>query len=244
MPFLSLLFGLILIFAILYFGRAFANADARVLAARLRKIGGVAALFGAGFFLFAGRIAPAIFFATLALALFGRGLPYPLGRPGKTRKSSGQTSSVRTSYLEMILDHDSGSMAGRLLRGRFAGRFLSELSLDQLREVFDELQNADTQGAQLLEAYLDRTFPEWAQDRDRTAANGEARQAGNGRYQSAMSVDEAYRILGLSAGATREDIQSAHRNLMKRFHPDQGGSTYLASKINEAKALLLKQAAR
>jgi DnaJ-class molecular chaperone len=46
--------------------------------------------------------------------------------------------------------------------------------------------------------------------------------------------------LGLSRGATREDVQTAHRNLMKRFHPDQGGSTYLASQVNEAKDVLLK----
>ena len=55
-----------------------------------------------------------------------------------------------------------------------------------------------------------------------------------------MSVEEAYRVLGLDRNATRDEIQAAHRNLMKRNHPDQGGTTYIASKVNEAKDILLK----
>ena len=55
-----------------------------------------------------------------------------------------------------------------------------------------------------------------------------------------MTLDEAYRNLGFKPGATREDVIAAHRNLDSRFHPDQGGSTYLASQVNEAKDVLLK----
>jgi hypothetical protein len=55
-----------------------------------------------------------------------------------------------------------------------------------------------------------------------------------------MGLEEAYRVLGLGPGATRDDIQAAHRELIKRNHPDQGGSTYIAAKVNEAKDVLLK----
>jgi DnaJ-class molecular chaperone len=54
-----------------------------------------------------------------------------------------------------------------------------------------------------------------------------------------MTADEAYEVLGLDAGASAEDVKEAHHRLMLKMHPDQGGSTYLASKINQAKDLLL-----
>jgi hypothetical protein len=56
-----------------------------------------------------------------------------------------------------------------------------------------------------------------------------------------MTEEQAYQILGLQPGATAEEIGRAHRTLMKKIHPDQGGSTELAARANAAKDILAKR---
>lgn len=92
-----------------------------------------------------------------------------------------------------------------------------------------------TDAAGRVEAELDRRFPGWREHAHPGPDAG--RQPDPER--DAMSEQEAHQILGLQPGADAGAIRDAHRGLIKRLHPDQGGSTYLASRVNQAKDLLL-----
>jgi DnaJ-domain-containing protein 1 len=136
----------------------------------------------------------------------------------------------------MELDHDSGDMEGYVVSGRFSSRKLSSMDEAELEQLYTECQSADPQAAQLLDAYMNRRFADWQGEQNAGAgANGHS----GARSDGPISREEAYEILGLKPGAGKLDIRRAHRKLMKKLHPDQGGSTYLATKINEAKDLLL-----
>jgi DnaJ-domain-containing protein 1 len=151
------------------------------------------------------------------------------------RKRAGQVSRVRAAFLEMELDHDSGAMRGRILAGQHEGAKLDALDVAILTAYLPKI---DEESRALLMAYLDRREPSW-----REHAQGDAAAGGRGTARSSgkMTEEEAYQVLGVKPGASAEDIGRAHRTLMKKLHPDQGGSTYLAARVNEAKEVLLRR---
>jgi hypothetical protein len=61
------------------------------------------------------------------------------------------------------------------------------------------------------------------------------------REKAPMTAEEAREVLGLEAGASPKEIKQAHRRLMAKIHPDQGGTNYLAVKLNQAKEALLRE---
>jgi hypothetical protein len=159
------------------------------------------------------------------------------GFPGfgrRTAKTPGAMSRVRSAMIEMELDHDTGAMNGTVLAGAFAGRTLNDMPEEALRRLHADCARADVDGVRLLEAYFDRRFPRWRED-----AHAHAHPRGAQPQTGAMTEEEAYQILGLQPGAGAEDVRRAHRALMKKLHPDQGGSTYLAARVNQAKEILL-----
>lgn len=157
----------------------------------------------------------------------------------------GQASEVRTRFVVMQLDHDTGHMDGVVQEGPFAGRMLSDLSLDDAVDLFRQAVAEDEASAQVLQAYLERMHGEDWRARAGGAGGGAGAGAGTAGGGSAgpgpgpIGVEEARAILGVGPGASDDEIKRAHRSLMKQFHPDHGGSDYLAARINEAKEVLL-----
>jgi hypothetical protein len=149
---------------------------------------------------------------------------------------------VATDHLEVELDHDTGEVRGRVLKGAFAGRNLEDLTPLEMSRLWQDCRFADPQSAQVLEAALDRTHPSWRDDLARADGEPGAGSRGGGSTSSpsgAMTRGQALEVLGLEEGASEDDIRRAHRELMMKLHPDRGGSTYLAAQINEAKDVLL-----
>jgi hypothetical protein len=229
---LALVGGVAILGGLLLLIYLFINADpARLLRAlKWTALGLGVALFLA--LLFSERFAFLWLPLTLALPYLRRARSLFSGF--RSVGTGGQTSDVTTDYLRISLDHDSGTMTGTVLAGRFAGMRLDELRLDDLLALLRECRSADEEGARLLEAYLDRLHPEW---RDRFA--GEQPPARGGSAD--VTVAEAYEILGLPQGADEAAIKAAHHRLMMQLHPDHGGTDYLATKINRARDVLLKR---
>jgi DnaJ domain len=201
----------------------------------LRYLGGGAALLLAVLLLVRGQIGAALSIGLLGLGVFGYVSFWPVSFGGRTQKSTGRASRVRTAFLEMELEHDTGAMRGRVLNGRHQGASLDELDVKTLVGLLGEL---DEDSRPLLTAYLDRREPQWHEH----AADDDAEEnAGHSRRNGKMTEEEAYQILGIKPGATAEEIARAHRSLVKKLHPDQGGSTYLAAQINRAKEVLLRR---
>jgi len=232
MPFLL---GVVVLVLLLWAANAFSKADPKQAARLLRYLGGGAALVFAAFLLFRGEIALAVPIGAAGLALLGWVSLWPASFGGRTQKSPGQVSRVRTAFLEIELDHDSGTMRGRILAGRHEGASLDALDPPTLVSLLGAM---DADSRDLLAAYLDRRLPGWREHAQRDAGAGDGTRAARG---SKMTEEEAYQILGIQAGASAQEIARAHRSLMKKLHPDQGGSTYLAARVNEAKDVLLRR---
>jgi hypothetical protein len=227
-----LLLGIVVLLILIWAMYGFARIDPKVLAPVLRKSGGYAALAGAVFLTVRGQVGLALPLGFAGLTMLGW-MPGAASLGKRMNRSTGQTSRVRSAFLEMELDHDTGAMRGRILAGRMEGVTLDALDVPTMVSLLSEI---DEESRALLMAYLDRREPAWRENADAGATAGPA-YVNSGK----MTEEEAYQVLGVEPGASAADIGRAHRALMKKLHPDQGGSTYLAARVNEAKDLLLRR---
>jgi DnaJ-domain-containing protein 1 len=230
----AFLLGVVALFLLLWAASAFIKADPKQVARVLRWGGGGGALLLAGFLMFRGQIGIAIPLGAFGLGLLGWTSFWPAAFGARTQRSTGQVSRVQTAFLEMELDHDTGRMYGRVLAGRYQDASLDALDRAALMKLLGEI---DDDSRDLLAAYLDRREPGWREHAQDHAGPGSGTRPSSGK----MTEEEAYQILGLRLGASTEEIRRAHRSLIKKLHPDQGGTTYLAARINEAKDVLLRR---
>ena len=228
--------------------RWFLRTPPAVIAKHLRQVllalGAVALLFLAGtghlnwllallgaLLAVAIRLLPLLRFAPLLQRLWRQ------IRPQGSARGDARRSTVDARYVRMWLEHGSGEIDGEVLAGPFAGKRLSALGLADLVNIYRHCRANDADSAALLQSYLERVYgEEWKT----TASNEAGRESPPGH--ASMTPEEAYAVLALAPGASKDQIISAHRRLILRFHPDRGGSDYLAAKINQAKDLLLKEA--
>lgn len=235
---MAVLYGLAALLAIWWIAKMFAGSNPTLLAKYIKSLGGWASMGLAAFLFMRGRVDMAMLVGGFGAWLLGWAYHHPLSQWTQNwRKSAGQNSRVSSRMLDMELDHDSGVMRGKVTSGAFAGRDLDGLSAPELQALIRELHAAgDEDGIRLLDAYLDRRSAGGAEHANphRDAGSGGAGQPG------AMTEKEAYDILGLQPGASEEAVRQAHRSLIKRLHPDTGGSSALAARVNQAKDVLLK----
>ena len=215
---------------IFWFLRASPSKLARLLRPIMVVLGGI----GVGGLLILGvrflpGLLPELFglAGVLGTALIARWLRrQPSG--GFSQPGTAGRTQVNTAFLEAWIDHATGDVGGRVLRGRFAGRTLDAMSDAELLELHAECAS-DADSLRVLESYLDR----------RLGADWRRQQVPPRGPRTDMTRQEALAILGLQEGATADDIRAAHRRLIVRVHPDAGGSAELAARINRAKDVLM-----
>lgn len=245
-PILLIVIGLIALGVGIGLASWFARANPAQIAKALRWTAVVVGVLVAGFLIAVRpQFLPLVLIFALPFLFWRRARSgaRPGGRPQAPSGGAGESSNVETAYLRMTLEHVSGAMRGEVRRGRFAGRELATLGLDDLLALRAECERDDPPSVRLIESYLDRIFgADW---RRRDAGAGASAEAGAGREREGashggeISRAEALELLGVEEGADRETILAAWRRLIKLNHPDHGGSKYIAAKLNEAKRVLL-----
>ncbi len=238
MPYIAL--GVLVVVGLVLVFRGLSGADPRIVRRIFKWTAIAIGTVLMAYLLILGRL-------VTALWILGAALPFimrwrALQRMAKNWRgpTPGQASDIETAYLRMRLDHDTGELDGTVLDGTFRGRQLSELAPADLMALLRECRVDDAQSAAILESYLDRVHgAEWRGGQDGSGAGAGTGRAGAASGGRAMTVEEAYDVLGLRPGAGKDEIRDAHHKLMLKNHPDHGGSTYIAAKINQAKDLLL-----
>lgn len=213
-------------------GRWFTTASPRDLAHALRAgLAAFSTLAGTGLLL-TGRVglAAAVLGATVMAVRASRARRR--GADPIRDQEPGDDPAIETALLSMRLDRATGDVDGTVRSGPLQGRRLKDLGIDELRRLLETARRDDPPSLPVLEAYLDRRYPDWRG----AGATAEPPSTASGGMDEAT----ARSILGVGPNADDVEIKAAHRRLMGRMHPDRGGSDFLAAQINRAKDTLLQ----
>ena len=228
---MPVILGIVALALLLWLAKSYIKLDPSLLNRYGRKLGGYAAFAAAILLVFKGRIDAALLLGGLGGWLLGVRIPIlPWYQPNNTQPS------LRTAWLDLTSAND-GSLEGHVIGGPFAGRTINTLERDDLFRLLNALSDADPAGYNLFQTYLDRRLPGWRETAEGHAHSRQRRAA----TTSAMTEQEAYEVLGIEVGASEEQIREAHRTLLRKLHPDQGGTTWLATRINMARDVLLNR---
>jgi hypothetical protein len=238
MPYLVL--GVAIVIGVVLLVRGLRGMEPRRIMVVLRVLLVIAAIAGAVLFIIEQGLGATIAALVFVLPLVMRWRSFARWLRSLGGPAPGQSSGVETRYLRMSLDHDSGVVDGTVLIGPFRGRRLGEMSRADLIALLAECRVEDEPSATILEAFLDRVHGDWRARGGAGRRQDERTSQGAPWSGGAMSREEAAEILGVRPDAPPADIRTAHRKLMLKLHPDQGGSNYLAAKINQAKDVLLR----
>tara|TARA_R110000868_G_scaffold23827_1_gene95184 strand:- start:163 stop:894 length:732 start_codon:yes stop_codon:yes gene_type:complete len=238
-----LVLGVALLAAFLIGARWYATANVKTLKKVLFYVFGILAVVLALFFVITGRLGWAVFALSALIPMLLRARSVYRAARNFSRMAgagqgapTGQTSDVETRFLRMGLDHDTGDVWGEVIDGPYKGRRLDDMTVSEKLDLLRNCWTEDEASARVLEAYLDRVHPDW---RDAAEDAGPQTGSAGATRSGAMTRAEALAVLGLSEGASRQDIKAAYQRIISGLHPDHGGSDYLAAQVNEAKDVLL-----
>jgi hypothetical protein len=167
----------------------------------------------------------------LALLKFGAGA---LFRLWPLLRATGKDAVFRTDFLEVRFVVRTSELQGTVIYGPHAGEQLQTMDAATLQELAEHYRDKDRRSFYLVQAFLKRAgASQFTGGEDRYQSTQQA-------FSNAPSRDEALLILGLEGKPDKNEIITAHRRLIQKLHPDRGGNDYLASRINQAKEVLLR----